>query len=407
MKKRKTWLHFIVNLSIAIIILCITGIASLFFITGSYVEEEIKSKARSYFNSILITSKWNAQYGGVYVFKKNHIQPTSYIKESNIKSVDGKIYTAKNSSVMTIEISRLAENEGPFSYKMRSLKPLNPSNTPDEFETISLAAFEHGEAESFQKTDSGEKIKFRYMAPLYVTDECMKCHGIQGYKPGEIRGGISITFDITSIEKNLSFTKTAIIILGLLSLLISGGIFFLSVRKLKRKIDDSRKEIEELTSTDDLTSIYNRHYFFKKLDEEFERTRRYGQTLSLLIADIDHFKTFNARYGQQAGDKVIREVAQILKNSCRSNDTTARYGGKKFAIILPSTTREGAAAMAEKLQKIVSEYRTDNSDFTFTISIGISILTPECAYSPTTLFYDADSALYRAKEGERNRYVIA
>lgn len=407
MKGKRTWLHFIVNLSIAIVVLCITGIGSLFFITGSYVEDEIRTRARSYFNSIMITRKWNAAYNGVYVHKVKGVESSPYVKEPDLRGSDGRIYTVKNPSVMTIEISRLAEGEGLFSYKMRSLRPINPFNSPDDFETMSLASFEHGEKESFQKRYSGDRIEFRYMAPLYVTDECMRCHGVQGYKPGEVRGGISVTFDITAVEKNLSYTKSLIVGLGILSLVITGGVFYTSVKKLRGRIDDSRREIERLSVTDELTGIYNRRYFFKRLDEEFERTRRYGQTLSLIIADIDNFKSFNDRYGHQTGDAILREIAGIIKSSCREIDTPARYGGEEFAIILPSTPVEGAASMAEKLRKKVSECEISGYDLTVTVSLGISVLTPEDAYSPATLIYDADSALYRAKVEGKNRFVIA
>lgn len=404
---KRTWLHFIVNLSVIIVLLCITGIGTLFFVTESYVNDEIRTRARSYFYSILLTRKWNASHNGVYVLKRKGVESNPYVKEPDLAGRDGKVYTLKNPSVMTIEISQLAETEGLFTYKMRSLKPINPSNSPDDFETMALASFEHGVKESFQKRLKGDKIEYRYMAPLLVTEDCMKCHGIQGYNPGEIRGGISVTFDITAIEKNLSYTKYLIIVLGLLSLLITAGVFMISVRKLKNRIDESKREIERLAVTDELTGLYNRRYFFKKLDEEFERTRRYGQTLSLIITDVDNFKSFNDSYGHQAGDDILREVAELIKKSCRESDTPARYGGEEFAIILPATTREGAAAMAEKLRKKVSEGRINGRNFTVTISIGISVLTPEDAYSPTTLIYDADSALYRAKEQGKNRIIIA
>lgn len=406
-KSKKIWFHFTVNLSIVIVVLCISGIGSLFFITEKHINEEIRTRARSYFYSVLITRKWNAVHNGVYVLKKKGMEPNRFVIEPDLRSADGKIYTLKNPSVMTIEISQLTETEGLFSYKLRSLKPINPANTPDEFETMALVSFDHGTEESFQKMKRGDKTEYRYMAPLPVTEECMKCHGAQSYKPGEIRGGISVTFDITALEKNLSYTKSLIIILGILSLMITAGVFMVSVKKLKQSIDDSNKEIERLAVTDELTGLYNRRYFFRKLDEEFERTRRYGQTLSLIITDIDNFKSYNDRYGHQAGDTILREVAGLIKKSCREIDTPARYGGEEFTIILPSTTREGSSAMAEKLRHKVSECEISGFDFKVTVSIGISVLTPEDAYSPTTLIYDADSALSRAKDEGKNRIVIA
>jgi len=396
-----------INLIIIILMLCISGMVSLFFITEKFINNEIRTRARSCFNIILLTRKWNSAHNGVYVLKKKGEEPSRFVVEPDLRSVDGKIYTIKNPSVMTIEISQLAETEGLFSYKMRSLKPINPANTPDNFETMALASFEHGADESFQKIKRGEKIEYRYMAPLPVTEECMKCHGIQGYKHGEIRGGISLTFDITALEENLAYTKYLVIILGILSLVITAGVFMIFVKKLRHRIDDSNKEIERLAVTDELTGLYNRRYFFRKLDEEFERTRRYGQALSLIITDIDNFKSLNDRYGHQAGDTVLREVAGLIKKSCRETDTPARYSGEEFVIILPATTREGATAMAEKLRHKVSECRINGFDFNVTISIGISVVTPEDAYSPTTLIYDADSALCRAKDEGKNRIVIA
>jgi len=407
MKKHKTRLHLIINLNMIVVFLCTVCIGILFFITESYVDDEIRTRARSCFYSIVMTRQWNASYGGVYALKKKGVTPNPYVKEPELLSRDGKVYTIKNPSVMTLEISQLYGKDGLFSYRMRSLKPLNPSNIADDFETMSLSSFEHGVTEAFEKIYKGEIIEYRYMAPLIMTEDCMKCHGMQGYKPGEVKGGISVTFDITAIEKNLSYTKYLIIGLGILSLVLTGGGFMVSVKKLKRRIDDSRMEIERLSVLDDLTDLYNRRYFFKKLDEEFERTRRYGQSLSLLLIDIDDFKSFNERCGHQTGDLIMREVAGIIKNSCRESDIPSRYGDGEFAVILPAATREGAAAMAEKLRSRVEGNIIDSRNLRVTISIGVSVLTPEDAYSPAALIYDADSALYRAREEGKNRIVIA
>lgn len=407
MKIKKTWFHLIVNFSILIVVICISGIGGLFLVTDSYVEEELRTRARSYFNSIMITREWNENYNGVYVFKGKGVESNPYIREKDLFTGDGSVFVAKNVSVMTLELSGIAQKKGLYTYNLRSLRPVNPHNTPDDFEMMALASFEHGEKESFLKSYAGDKIEFRYMAPLYITEHCMKCHGTQGYKPGDVRGGISVTFDITGIEKNLARIRMIIMALGTLSLAITAGVFLTSVKHLKRKIDFSRREIERLSVTDELTGVYNRRYFLKKLDEEFERTRRYGQTLSLIITDVDNFKMINERYGFQAGDAVLKSVAQIIRASCRESDLPARYSGEEFGIILPATSKEGAAAMAEKLRRKVSSTGINGYDFTVTISLGISVLTPEDAYSPSTMIYNSDAALNRAKEDGMNRFVIA
>ncbi len=406
MKIKRSWLHPIVNFSIVIVVICIGGIGALFILTDSYIEEELRTRARSYFNSIMITREWNENYNGVYVFKGKGVESNQYVREPDLFTGDGRVLTVRNVSVMTLELSSIAQKKGLFTYNLRSLRPVNSQNTPDDFEMMALASFEHGEKESFLKSYSGNKIEFRHMAPLYVTEYCMRCHGSQGYKPGDVRGGISVTFDITDIEKKLARIRMLIMILAALSLVITAGVFLTSVKHLKRKIDFSRREIERLSVTDELTGIYNRRYFLKKLDEEFERTRRYGQTLSLIITDIDNFKMINERYGFQAGDAVLRAVAQIIKASCRESDIPARYSGEEFGIILPATPKDGAAAMAEKLRRKVSSTEINGYDFSVTISLGISVLTPEDAYSPSTMIYNADAALFRAKEDGMNRFVI-
>jgi len=214
---------------------------------------------------------------------------------------------------------------------------------------------------------------------------------------------VIIIHTITSNEKNITVLKYSAIILCILSLLFTAGIFLTANSRFKNQLHQLLKKIAILSITDELTSLYNRNYFFKKLSEEFERSRRYNHPLSLVIANIDCFKAYNEKYSLKSGDFVLSSIADIMKEICRESDFIARYGEDEFAIILTDTGEKGALIIAEKLRHKVEEYTYGNNREHVTISLGISTLSPDTAYSAETLIYDADTALFRAKENGKNR----
>ena len=154
---------------------------------------------------------------------------------------------------------------------------------------------------------------------------------------------------------------------------------------------------------DHLTGAFNRRYVMRRLDEEISRTRRTGEPLSVALIDIDHFKTINDQHGHPAGDAVIRAVAQLLINQSRAYSVVARYGGDEFAIVLPSTTKAGAAGFAERMIRIVRTYPFPTGPVT--LSIGVGTL-PDDADSRDDLIAAADRSLYRAKREGRNRVGV-
>ena len=151
---------------------------------------------------------------------------------------------------------------------------------------------------------------------------------------------------------------------------------------------------------DHLTGAFNRRYVTMRLDEEISRTKRTGEPLSLALIDIDHFKAINDQHGHPAGDAVIRAVAQLLINQSRAYTVVARYGGDEFAIVLPSTPKDGATGYAERMMRIVRSYPFATGPVT--LSIGIATL-PGDADGREDLIAAADRSLYRAKQEGRNR----
>ena len=166
-------------------------------------------------------------------------------------------------------------------------------------------------------------------------------------------------------------------------------------------------KLYKLAITDGLTDLFVHKYFQLKFREERSRALRHGLPLSLLITDIDHFKSFNDTYGHQTGDDVLKVVAATLKKSCRGTDTVARYGGEEFGLIMPHTDHQGALNMAERVRVNVEKIRVPYKDTALqvTTSIGVSTLEPGDDTECEQLIKQADMSLYHAKETGRNRVV--
>ncbi|NOY07525.1 MAG: sensor domain-containing diguanylate cyclase [Spirochaetes bacterium] len=162
-------------------------------------------------------------------------------------------------------------------------------------------------------------------------------------------------------------------------------------------------------TTDRMTKLFSHHFFEKALDDEISRARRYGTFFSLVMFDIDHFKTFNDTYGHLQGDIIIKKIAKLLLNSIRQIDFAARYGGEEFTIILPQVDLNGAAIVAERLRKLIEEYEFpgDGRVLHVTISLGVAEYNSERIHSLSQMVNEVDKALYESKETGRNKVTLA
>ena len=175
-----------------------------------------------------------------------------------------------------------------------------------------------------------------------------------------------------------------------------------------RRLADRVAGTWRLATVDPLTGIANRQAILSHVEEELDRAVRYHRPVSLIMVDLDHFKRLNDSYGHAAGDAVLREVAQQLSGNVRSVDVAGRYGGEEFLILLPETDVDAAAALAEKLRRVVasSEVRTQDGDrLTITMSAGVAGGLGR-AIPIDSLVRDADAALYAAKALGRNQVYV-
>ena len=168
------------------------------------------------------------------------------------------------------------------------------------------------------------------------------------------------------------------------------------------------EQVRNLSITDPLTSLYNRRFLMEKLASEIDRCQRYERSLSLMMADIDHFKKYNDTHGHQRGDELLRLVAAEFHSLVRKPDFIARYGGEEFAVVMPETDCRKAFHLAERIRESIATLPAPGAESQpeerITVSIGIAEF-PSHAADMASLIKKADDALYRAKSEGRNRVV--
>jgi two-component system, cell cycle response regulator len=167
------------------------------------------------------------------------------------------------------------------------------------------------------------------------------------------------------------------------------------------------EEIYRLTILDGLTQIHNQRYLVEFLEREVVRSQRHERPLSVLMVDIDKFKSINDTFGHLCGDFVLRELADIVRATVRKEDLFARYGGEEFTLVLVETNLEGAIIAAERIREAVAEhqFRFESTPVKLTISIGIANTCGDMTISPTGLLKVADENLFEAKRAGRNRVI--
>ncbi|MBI5639763.1 MAG: DUF3365 domain-containing protein [Nitrospirae bacterium] len=215
-------------ISTAVILVLVMGIM-LFVISKRHEElviEQTRIQAKALFQQVVITRRWIADHGGVFVEKLPWVEINPYLKNPLIVDKEGKRYVKENPAMVTKQLSMYAQKDRLYSFHITSLKLMNPENAPDAFEKIALRDFEEKKiTESSKMENIGGSAYFRYISPLYVEQACLECHNKQGYKVGDIRGAISITVPmdyalsvIDSDRRYMAFGGLAILLVLMTSL---------------------------------------------------------------------------------------------------------------------------------------------------------------------------------------------
>jgi two-component system cell cycle response regulator len=179
-------------------------------------------------------------------------------------------------------------------------------------------------------------------------------------------------------------------------------------KKVEETLKESEQKYRELSIIDDLTQIYNSRHFYAQLEREIERSNRYGQPLTLLLLDLDNFKTFNDTYGHVEGDHVLSRLGQVVKRCLRETDSAYRYGGEEFTIILPMTMSDEGIVTAERIQKELKKEAFSpvlGQEFYMTVSIGVAQFKPK--EEIRSFVNRVDQLMYQAKRNGRDGICTA
>lgn len=211
---------------------------------------------------------------------------------------------------------------------------------------------------------------------------------------GKQRGCLVTVTDVTAIEQSNDQLRCAMA----------------EIEMSRAHIAQQNEELTRLATVDGLTGLLNRRAFFQNAQEKVTRQTHSHGTVAVLMLDVDHFKTFNDRFGHTTGDVVLQRVASCVAEAVRPDDLAARYGGEEFCVLVENLDEAGVLGVAERLRKSVQSHAGagvhDGADLTVTISIGVAI-SPPAAGALQALVQLADAALYTSKRGGRNRVTLA
>lgn len=353
--------------------------------------------------------RWVSKQGGVYVPVSKMTPANPYLKVPNrdITTTKGLSLTLVNPAYMTRQVNELAMETQNFRGHITSLNPLRPENHPDPWEAESLKTFEEGKKEASATERLSGKEYFRFMHPFVTEKSCLKCHAAQGYKEGDIRGGISISIPMEPLREiehsrsvELAFAHGFLWMLGFAGI----GIGTRRLRRQTLQREKAEEEITILSMTDQLTGLNNRRGFLTLAEQQVKVLERAKRKLMLFFADLDGLKWINDTLGHKEGDKAIIEAASVFKETFRLSDIIARMGGDEFAILAIDPEENDPGIITNRLQKQIDMRNNQaNRKYKLSISVGYSFFDSENPSSIDELMASADQLMYEQKKCKKSR----
>ncbi len=303
----------------SLILLCTLTLTFYFFQSRQekLLLNQVESQAKILFKQIVLTRRWVADHGGIFVEKLPWVKKNVYLKNSEIVDISGKRYIKENPAYVTRQLSEYSKEEGLYWFHITSLKLVNPANAPDDFERAALIKFEKGEAKELSKIEyiNGSRY-YRYIAPLYVEASCITCH--PGYAIGSVRGAISVTLPVEHLFDKMSSLKREMVIATFIISIILLTILFYSIRAMAivpiRRLRDLISDYPNLNpkalkipSKDEIGSLYKA--FFRMRDD----LERYHKTLHQKITEA-------TRELQEANKKLYEANIRYRELSKRKSD---------------------------------------------------------------------------------------
>jgi len=364
--------------------------------------------ARSSFNKDILYRRWNAAQGGVYAKQSALTTPNPYlhVAERDISTPLGNKLTMINPAYMTRQVHEIGQKENGIQGHITSLNPIRPENKPDLWEREALERFERGTKEVSSIEEMNGQNYLRWMRPLITEQGCLKCHQQQGYKLGQIRGGISQSVPMAVLDNLVKGNLRSLWVKHVGLWLIVSLLIYYSYRVMLGKtlaLSKANQKLGELALTDVLTGLSNRRYAMQNLKRLWGESIENNFPLACMMIDADGFKKVNDSYGHDAGDVVLCQLATELKDIVRTDDIVCRLGGDEFFIICPDTNEEGAMNIANIVHAKISQMTVKVADGVWhgSISIGVAVKT-DSMKNLEELIKAADLGVYAAKSAGKN-----
>jgi diguanylate cyclase (GGDEF)-like protein len=399
---------FLISLCVVISIFIAAIFVFLDNNTSRLMLQRVREQAVTYVELINHAKRWNLDYGGVYIVKANNVTSNGYLEKLGInpdlQCVDKRVVTIRNHAIMISEISRRSEQADGVKFRLTSLLPLDPANSPDAFERSGLKLFSKKKPEHYEMISDSDRPVFRYISPLYVEDSCLGCHRGLSVRKGDILGAVSISIPVQNLLEETRHTRLIILMSAISLIGILVAITYFMTFGLARDLKNAQALLQSLALTDELTGLNNRRQVMARLEEEFQRAIRLGESICLIALDIDRFKRINDSYGHPFGDQVLKHVAARLQSGIRPYDVVGRIGGEEFLIIAPATPSDEAVSLAERVITAISQETIGEGTarVTITASAGVAVIHTRDK-DIDDLLRRADQAMYQAKAEGRNR----
>lgn len=257
MKTQTEAKNYIIIISLFLIMAAGVSLNYSLGLTEHRHEDLATATGRSFFQAFVAARKWNAEHNGVYVPVTETFQPNPYLVDPlrDVTTTAGMKLTKVNPAYMTRLISAILQKKEDIQVHITSLNLLRPANKPDDWEKQALEKFEKAVPEAHAILKSDGKPVFRYMAPLFIEQSCLKCHGKQGYKLGDVRGGISVSFSYVPFQKIIAGDRRQLISLHFSFLLIGLGITYFLGRKLMRRVNELQNALLQIRKLEGILPI--------------------------------------------------------------------------------------------------------------------------------------------------------
>ncbi|MGM0593974.1 MAG: diguanylate cyclase domain-containing protein [Pseudomonadota bacterium] len=336
-----------------------------------------RERGKNFFQMVQLARKWNADYGPVYLPITEQTPPNPYLEipERDVTTTTGKALTVVNPAYMTRQMAELARQQG-FYFHLTSLNPIRPQNEADAWERQALDSFHQGRHEQLEVIDTHNNGSvFRYMAPMRVEAACLGCHAKQGYRLGEIRGGLSVNLDADEIFDSLGTQNRMVIavhavawlaVSALLLAFLQGarnhtlfleGLNYAKQRDLQHrqnKLAERERVIDDLVNRDTTTGLHSAEHFKHLSSTLWSNAISNGDSVAIILLEIDYFHDYVDNYGALEGDICLKQVSEaIATNVQQRGSIMARFGSASFIIMLSGNDAGRAFDVAEKVHGAV------------------------------------------------------